>query len=171
LIGRRAPDADLPSTGGGTVNLSKRTGLAVVYCYPWTGRPGVPDPPDWDNIAGAHGSTPQSLAYAKAYEEFLTLDAKVFGLSLQNTDWQQEFAARCRLPFDLLSDQPGRFSRALDLPRFETGGESYLERLTLCIADGVIVHCRHPVPFPDRDALEMAEFLRRMAVKATSAPA
>jgi peroxiredoxin len=171
LAGVAVPDVDLPSTGGGLVNPSRLRGTAVIYCYPWTGRPGVADPPDWDSIPGAHGSTPQSLSYAKSYAEFLALDVRVLGLSLQETGWQEEFAARCRLPFDLLSDREGRFSNALGLPRFSTGGESYLERLTLTVAGGLIVHCRHPVPNPETDALEMAEILRRKRAQTISAPA
>ena len=31
----------------------------LMIVYPWTGRPGHPNPPDWDVIPGAHGSTPE----------------------------------------------------------------------------------------------------------------
>jgi peroxiredoxin len=57
------PDIALPSSRGGMLNLSTRAGAAVVYVYPWTGRPGVSDPPGWDTIPGAHGSTPETEGF------------------------------------------------------------------------------------------------------------
>src|SRR5690606_21965159 len=38
--GAELPDIALPSSRGTAVNLSSRRGAAVVYVYPWTGRPG-----------------------------------------------------------------------------------------------------------------------------------
>lgn len=154
LVGRRLPDVVLPSTLGGTVNLAQLQGRSVVYCYPYTGRPGVADPPGWDHIPGAHGSTPQSLAYAKCYEAFRAKNMNVFGLSLQGHDWQVEFAGRANLPFALLSDADGLVSRKLMLPRFAAGDREFLARLTLGIEQGVIVYCRNPVPHPETDATD-----------------
>src|SRR5262245_39294339 len=50
----RMPDLDLPTTSGGSINFARLPGLAIVYCYPWTGRPGLANPPNWDDIPGAH---------------------------------------------------------------------------------------------------------------------
>ena len=155
LAGRGLPRAMLPASGGTLVDPSALAGLAVIFCYPWSGRPGTPDPPRWDEIAGAHGSTPQALAYSSAYGQFRALGAAVYGLSLQDTDWQREFAFRCSLPFPLLSDAARHFSRALDLPVFETGGVDCLERLTLIVCDGIIAQVRYPVAVPERDAEEV----------------
>ena len=58
--GRRMPDLALPTTAGRSVNFAELSGRAVVFCYPWTGRPGQPNPPSWDDIPGAHGSTPEA---------------------------------------------------------------------------------------------------------------
>ena len=52
------------------VNFAKLAGMAIVYCYPWTGRPGLPNPPDWDDIPGAHGSTPQAEGFRDLYAGF-----------------------------------------------------------------------------------------------------
>ena len=41
LEGSKVPRVILPSTDGSLVDLSKRGGLVVVFCYPMTGRPGV----------------------------------------------------------------------------------------------------------------------------------
>src|SRR5690606_38452146 len=62
-LGLVVPDIELPSTDGGAVSLARLDKGAVVFIYPWTGRPGLPNPPGWDEIPGAHGSTPQALGF------------------------------------------------------------------------------------------------------------
>jgi peroxiredoxin len=162
LAGRPLPRAVLPATMGIAVDPAALAGLAVIFCYPWTGRPGHPNPPGWDEIPGAHGSTPQALAYSKVYESFRTLGVKLFGVSLQDIEWQQEFAARHRLAYPLLSDARRQFSSPLGLPLFETGGRDYLVRLTLIARDGLIIGWRYPVASPERDAGEVLALLASM---------
>ena len=154
LVGRRLPDVELSATSGSAVNLARLHGPAVIFCYPWTGRPGVANPPHWDEILGAHGSTPQAQAYSESYGNFRRLGVKLFGLSLQDTEWQQEFIKRNGLTFRLLSDQRRRFSERLGLPLFETGGVDYLQRITFLTRDGTITALRYPVPSPETDAEE-----------------
>ena len=79
----------------------------------------------------------------------------MFGLIGQATDWQREMALRLRLPFPILSDAEGRLARAVALPSFATGGESYLKRLTLILSSGTIEHLFHPVPDPASHAGEV----------------
>ncbi len=155
LVGRMMPDVDLEATSGSPVNPARIPGTAVVFGYPFTGRPGYPDPPNWDHIPGAHGSTPQALAYAAAYGQFRRLGVKLFGLSLMDSEWQQDFVSRNRLSFRLLSDPAGIVPRHLSLPTFETGGVTYLQRMTFVLRDGVISHVRFPVPEPALDAAEV----------------
>lgn len=162
LAGRGLPRLVLPASDGTVIDPAALAGHAVIFCYPWSGRPGTPNPPGWDDIPGAHGSTPQALAYSSAYGQFRALNAAVFGLSLQDTDWQREFAHRCGLPFPLLSDAARHFSRALGLPTFATGGQYYLERLTLIARDGVFVDVRYPVASPERDAADVLALLASM---------
>jgi peroxiredoxin len=155
LVGRSMPDVALEATSGSPVSLARIPGMAVIFCYPYTGRPGHPNPPNWDHIPGAHGSTPQALAYAEAYGQFRRLGVKLFGLSLIDTEWQQDFASRNRLSFRLLSDPLRAVPRQLSLPTFETGGVVYLQRMTFVITDGLISHVRFPVPDPAADAAEV----------------
>lgn len=155
LVGRRMPIVDLEATSGSPVNPGKLQGTAVIFCYPYTGRPGYDDPPNWDHIPGAHGSTPQARAYSDTYGHFRRLGIKLFGLSLQDTEWQREFVKRTGLTFRLLSDSERAFSSRLGLPLFETGGVQYLQRITFILQDGVISAVRFPVPEPERDALEV----------------
>jgi peroxiredoxin len=158
-VGRRVPDVELAATTDGTINPCRLTGDLVIFCYPWTGRPGLPNPPNWDHIPGAHGSTPQAQAYAALHGRFIESGAQVFGLSLQPTDYQKEFASRCALPFALLSDAKRQFSQILDLPVFETGNVTYLSRLTVIASDGVIRHVHYPVPDPAGDAASVLAWL------------
>ncbi len=155
LIGRRLPDLDLPSTDGFTFNLSAANGTFVIFCFPYTGRPGFPDPPDWDNIPGAHGSTPQAHAFSTRYDEFQKRDIKILGLSFQDTAWQCEFVKRTSLRVPLLSDQEKLFSSALGLPTFMAGTQGYLRRITLISKDGFITHVRYPIAVPENDAAEI----------------
>jgi peroxiredoxin len=157
--GTRMPDLDLPTTTGHSVNLARVAGLAIVYCYPWTGRPGLPNPPHWDDIRGAHGSTPEAEGFRDLYAGFRQVGAAVYGLSTQPTDYQREAAERLRLPFELVSDARFAFQRALSLPTFETGGVTYLQRLTLALRDGRIGRVYYPVPQPAAHAREVCAWL------------
>jgi peroxiredoxin len=160
VTGLEIPDLALPSTAGGATSLARVPGLCVVFVYPWTGRPGLPDPPDWDRIPGAHGSTPEAAAFRDCYPAFRTLGAEIFGLSAQGTEHQQEFARRLALPFALLSDQGLVFQKALALPVFETGGTTYLKRLTLVARDGRLCTAIFPVHPPDTHAAAVLASIR-----------
>ena len=154
LLGLKLPDVALVSTSGGTVNPSTLQGTSILFCYPYTGRPGFADPPDWDSITGAHGSTPQALAYSEACEKFTKQNMQVYGLSFQTPEWQQEFVARTALQVPLLSDSEKRFSNLLGLPTFIAGAEHFLQRMTLVASSGVIAKVRFPVKSPAEDAAE-----------------
>lgn len=149
------PSVILPATTGAAVDLATVEGLCVVFVYPWTGSPGNDDPPGWDTIPGAHGSTPQAARFSYHYPSFRLLDAQVCGLSGQGSAHQQEFVARLGLPFPLLSDARREFQRALGLPTFSAGGVTYLKRLTLVLWYGTILHTFYPVHPPDRNADEV----------------
>jgi peroxiredoxin len=149
LIGKAIPDVELPATISDTVNIAANKGWSVVFVYPYTGRTGIADPPNWDHIKGAHGSTPQALAFSEIYPDFSKLNIKVFGLSLCTAEWQNEFAQRNNLPFPLLSDVSGKFSSALGLDRFQTGGRDFLTRVSLIIKDAKIAHAYFPDPHAD----------------------
>ena len=160
LIGRRLPDVELAATDGSTVNPARLKGFAVIFCYPWTGRPGHPNPPGWDTIPGAHGSTPQIVQYSRIYQDFHNAGVKLFGASFQEPEWQEEFARRHCLTFLLLADAKRQFSGTLGLPVFTTGGVDYLKRLTLIAQDGVVETVRFPVTVPEKDAEETLALLQ-----------
>jgi len=157
--GLKLPDIALPSTAGGVLSLARLPGRWVVFIYPWTGRPGLANPPHWDDIAGAHGSTPEAEGFRDAYESFRATGFDVLGLSGQLTADQQEFVARMGLPFPILSDAGRALSAALRLPTFETGGVVYLKRLTVVVHDGQIERAIYPVHPPHTHAQQLLSLL------------
>jgi peroxiredoxin len=160
LLGMRLPSLALPATDGTMINLSALPGRSVVYVYPRTGRPEQPLPTGWDQIPGARGCTPQSCAYRDLAAELAALGARVFGLSTQDTAYQQEAVERLHLPFPLLSDERLALTTALSLPTFEVDGMVLIKRLTLIIDDGAIETVFYPVFPPDADAANVAAWLR-----------
>jgi peroxiredoxin len=149
FIGRNLPDVALRATNGEIINLAALPGWCVVFVYPYTGRPGFSDPPHWDNIKGAHGSTPQALAFSDSYAEYEKLSVKVYGLSLCSAEWQSEFVLRNHLRVPLLSDEEGRFSQAFGISHFETGSRDFLTRITLIVKAGKVEYAYFPDPHND----------------------
>lgn len=162
LEGLRLPDLPLPATDGRVVSLGKLSGRSVVYAYPRTGRPdqiAVVD--DWDMIPGARGCTPQSCAFRDHHGELLAAGAShVFGLSTQDTVYQQEAVARLHLPFAILSDEQRALTDALRLPTMEVAGLVLLKRMALVIDDGRITKAFYPVFPPDRNAADVLAWLK-----------
>jgi len=159
LPGMLLPSVPLRSTTGNLVDLSVLAGTSVVYCYPLTGRPDTALPEGWDEIPGARGCTPQSCAFRDHHAELQALDARVFGLSTQDTGYQREAAERLHLPFALLSDEGLEFAGALNLPTFEADGETLIRRLTLVVRDGRIERVFYPVFPPGKNAEEVIQWL------------
>ena len=161
LTGMRLPSIVLKATDGSDVDLSQLRGRIVVYTYPRTGRPGVPNPDGWDLIPGARGCTPQTCAFRDHFAELTALGVDhVFGLSTQDPAYQKELAERLHLPFAILSDEHFKLTTALPLPTFETHDMTLLKRLTLIVKDGMIEHVFYPVFPPDRNASGVIAWLK-----------
>jgi peroxiredoxin len=161
LASMKLPDLALPAITGAAVNLAKLKGRTVVYIYPRTGVPGVDAPPGWDDIPGARGCTPQSCGFRDHFGELKRLGvAQLYGLSTQDTAYQQEAATRLHLPFAILSDEKLAFTKALQLPTFTTSGMTLLKRMALVIDDGVISKAFYPVFPPDKNAEEVIAWLQ-----------
>jgi peroxiredoxin len=161
LIGKAFPAITLPSTDGSSIDLSTLGGLTVIYAYPRTGRPNVPNPHGWDLIPGARGCTPQSCAFRDHFAELKSLRVQhLFGVATQDTAYQQEAAVRLHLPFPLLSDHELKLTRAVRLPTFQTAGLTLLKRFTLIAQDGVIKHVIYPVFPPDQNAAVVIAYLK-----------
>jgi len=159
LMGMSLPSLPLLATDGSLVDLAALPGRNVVYAYPRTGRPDQPLPTGWNEIPGARGCTPQSCAYRDRAGELAALGARVFGLSTQDSAYQQEAVERLHLPFPLLSDERVAFATALNLPTFSVDGMILIRRLTLVVRDGEIETVFYPVFPPDADAASVAAWL------------
>src|SRR5437899_11613666 len=108
LAGAALPSVALPSTSGALVRLhDAAVSLAVVYCYPRTGRPeavALGGTASWNAIPGARSCTPQSCAYRDHHRGLQDLGAVIYRLSTQPTDYQRDAVTRLHLPFPSLSD-------------------------------------------------------------------
>lgn len=160
LLGRRLPSLSLSSTSGGTVDLARLTGLAVLYLYPMTGRPGLPLPGGWNEIPGARGCTPQACGFRDHFAALRALGVShVFGISTQTTAYQREAVDRLHLPFPLLSDATLELVEMLDVPVFDVDGDALFKRLTMIARDGEIVKVFYPIFPPDKNAEEVLDWL------------
>ena len=163
LTGMRIPSVSLTATDGERHDLAALTGRTVLYIYPMTGRPDRALPDGWDAIPGARGCTPQSCAFRDHHAELQALEARVFGVSSQTSDYQREARDRLHLPFELLSDSDFQLRDALRLPTFDDAGELLYRRLTLILIDNRVEHVFYPVFPPNENAEQVMDWLRSNA--------
>ena len=160
LNGLKLPSVSLLATDGAQVDISLLDGRTCLYVYPMTGRPETALPEGWDMIPGARGCTPQSCSFRDHAEELGVLGVqRIYGLSTQESAYQQEAASRLHLPFPLLSDVDLALANAINLPTMEVEGMTLLKRLAMIIDDGVVVKVFYPVFPPDSNAAEVIAWL------------
>ena len=88
--GMKAPNFTLPDKDNNNVSLSDFLGKKVVlYFYPKDNTPGC---------------TRQACAFAAAYNDFVSKDIAVIGVSKDSVSSHVKFAEKYNLPFVLLSD-------------------------------------------------------------------
>ena len=162
LVGAKFADLGLPSTDGGTVSIGALKGRTIVFAYPRTGTPGqISLVDDWDMIPGARGCTPQSCAFRDLFKEVTAAGAAhVFGLSTQDTAYQQELATRLHLPFPVLSDADLRLATSMRLPTRKAGGLTLIKRMAMVIDNSIVTHLFYPVFPPDQNAADVLTWLR-----------
>jgi peroxiredoxin len=163
LLGMTLPSIVLKSTDDTLVDLARLEGYWVIYIYPMTGKPGVPLPDGWDKIPGARGCTPQSCSFRDHHAELKRLNAGVYGLSAQDSEYQREARDRLHLPLQLLCDSDLRLKEALELPAFSVNDMPLFKRLTLIVKDNRIVKVFYPVFPPDRNADDVLMWLQKTA--------
>ncbi len=161
LEGEIMPGVALPSTSGDHVRLSNLSGWSILYFYPMTGRPDIPLPAGWDDILGARGCTPQSCAFRDLSSDLVSQGVTaIYGVSTQDTEYQQEAATRLHLPFSLLSDSQLELTTILKLPTITVDEKTLIKRLTLVLFEKQIKKVFYPVFPPDKNAAEVLEFIR-----------
>lgn len=159
LRGKALPSVALPGVSGKTVDLSAQTGTLVAYFYPRIGNPAQPTAPEWADIPGAKGCTPEACGFRDHLTEMHALGARVFGISAQSLEEQKEATDRLKLGFELLSDSDLKLAQALRLPTFEFQGNVLIKRLTLIIEKGKITKVFYPVFPPADHAAEVCSWL------------
>jgi peroxiredoxin len=159
LTGASVPSVLLDSSLG-PVDLGELCAeRGVVYVYPRAGRPGVPMFPGWDAIPGARGCTPQSCGFRDHATELATFGVRVAGVSAQTLDDQVEFAERNQMPFPVIADPELRLRDALGLPTFFVEGHELYKRLAFVAESGQIAKVFYPVFPPDRNVVDVLEWL------------
>jgi peroxiredoxin Q/BCP len=124
-IGEKAPDFTLPGPKGVMVSLGQllQRGPIVLYFYPN------------DETAGC---TVEACSFRDSHEEFVKAAAQVVGISHNDEESHQRFAAKHHLPFLLLSDASEVVHRAYGVG---TTLAILRDRVTFVIdRDGVIRH-------------------------------
>lgn len=162
LPGAEVPAIELYATSGRSVSLAEasRHRRVVVYAYPRTGQPDRDPPQGWNQIPGARGCTPQTCGFRDHHAEFESQGAEVFGLSVQDTAYQQEMTRRLGVAFDVLSDEDLALTRAMRLPTFTVEGKELLKRFTLVLHRGRVEHVFYPVFPPGENAEAVLAWLR-----------
>ena len=162
LVGLRLPDISLPSTDGETVNVTgiRGVGLKVLFCYPMMGDPHGPLPKGWDEIPGATGCTLEAC-YFRDMHNLLTMAGAdhVWGISTQDTEFQEKAVERLHLSYPLLSDENLSFTRKLNLPTMDVEGKTMIRRITLVMKGNVIRKVFYPIFPPHLHAEEVLEYL------------
>ncbi|MFI1996447.1 peroxiredoxin [Actinoplanes sp. NPDC020271] len=163
LIGAALPALALPASDGCLVDLGALgPGRTVIYLYPLTGRPGVPQPAGFEGYPGARGCTAESRDFRDHYTDLRNAGiSRIFGLSGQDSSYQQEVVERLRLPFVLLSDSAFRLADDLGLPTFVVdGGLRFHTRTTLIVHANHVEHVFSPVEAPEAHAQQVLDWVR-----------
>ncbi|MCX7891939.1 MAG: peroxiredoxin [Burkholderiales bacterium] len=88
---QKVADFTLPSTGGGTFQLSKsKAKTLVLYFYPKDNTPGC---------------TTEGIDFRDHYAEFVKAGAEVYGISRDSLRSHEGFKKKLGFPFELLSDE------------------------------------------------------------------
>lgn len=112
-IGDKIPKLKLPATGGKDFDLGAHKGKAlVVYFYPKDNTPGC---------------TQEGIDFRDLYKDFRKAGAEIVGISRDSVRSHENFAAKYKFPFALLSDGDEKACKAFDAIREKSlYGRKYL---------------------------------------------
>jgi thioredoxin-dependent peroxiredoxin len=151
MVDTPAPDFELPATGGKTFRLSEGRGKPLIlYFYPKDNTPGC---------------TTEGQQFRDLYPEFQKLGSVVYGISRDSLKSHENFKAKMRFPFELLSDVEEKASRLFDVIKMKNMyGKKVrgIERSTFAIDhQGVVRREWRGVKVPGH-AQEVLEFVKTM---------
>ncbi|HEX6550759.1 MAG TPA: peroxiredoxin [Gammaproteobacteria bacterium] len=129
VVGKKAPDFELPATRDQHLKLSKLKGSNVVlYFYPKDSTPGC---------------TLEGQDFRDNYAKFKRRDTVILGISRDSLKSHENFCSKQKFPFDLLSDADEKVCKLYDVIKEKNMyGRKVLgiERSTFLIdAKGVLV--------------------------------
>jgi thioredoxin-dependent peroxiredoxin len=127
-IGSKIPKLKLPATGSQDIDLAGFKGKPlVVYFYPKDNTPGC---------------TQEGIDFRDLYKDFKKAGAEIVGISRDSVRSHENFAAKYKFPFALLSDADEAACKAFDTIKEKSlYGRKYLgvDRSTFLFdADGVL---------------------------------
>ena len=138
-VGQDMPPLSFPASDGRAVNLAASSPANyVLFVYPRTSRPDEPESTEWAMIPGAKGCTAESCEFRDLAIDYAGLGYSIYGLSTQDSAYQQEAVERLRLPYLLLSDSEIALGRELGLEHFLYNDSALYKRCTLVVRNGVI---------------------------------
>jgi thioredoxin-dependent peroxiredoxin len=128
----RAADLTLPATGGKSINLRKLGKPMVVVFYPGDNTPGC---------------TVQLCALRDNYKAFKAAGAEVLGVNPASVKSHEEFAAKQKFPFPLLSDKDNKLATSLGV-----GNMLGFVNRTVFVLDktGTVVFTEAGMPSPEK---------------------
>jgi thioredoxin-dependent peroxiredoxin len=146
-IGEKVPIIVVPDQSGEEINtaefLNKKN--LVIYFYPK------------DETGGC---TAQACSFRDAYEDFLSLDCEVIGISGDSLQSHERFAANHRLPFRLLSDADKKIRKAFQVPKDFLG--LLAGRYTYVVSkEGVLLDVFHSTSNMSAHVSNALEIIRR----------
>jgi peroxiredoxin Q/BCP len=128
MLDQPAPDFELPATGGTNFRLSAAKGKPLVlYFYPKDNTPGC---------------TTEGQQFRDLYPQFQKLGCAVYGISRDSIKSHENFKAKMRFPFDLLSDAEEKACKLFDVIRMKNMyGRKVrgIERSTFALDGGGVV--------------------------------
>jgi len=146
VVGDKAPDVAVPSTGGSDVNVSTAEGWKVVYFYPKSFTPGC---------------TQQACGLRDSYATLSEMGVTVFGVSTDNLEKQVKFKSEYKLPFELLADNDKKLSEGFGV----LGLMGFSKRVTFIInPEGAITDIIDSVSVGSHDA-DVIQLLKTRMVK------
>ena len=159
LLHSNVPSVCLKSVSNKSIDLSSIEGMAVIFFYPMNGRSDSPPMIGWNDIPGARGCTPQVCSFRDSYANLEALNVKIFAVSSQALEDQKEASTRLTLPFEILNDTQLKLTNTMNLPTFEYKSSTYIKRVTLITIDGVIKKVFYPVFPPDKNVIDVIEWV------------
>ena len=140
-VGDKAPDFTAASSDGKQVHLQGVIGQApiVLYFYPKDDTPGC---------------TKEACGLRDNFAAFRQLNATVYGISYDSVESHQEFVAKYKLPFLLLSDADKKISKL-----YGSDGLLFAKRMTFVIDKNGKIAWINPAVNPSTHSAELQAVL------------